>query len=151
LAKQPARVVDVWVYGLVDPRTDQIRYVGQSVDPVERLAAHLEECYQEQSEKAEWIQELKKLGLVPRQIILERTTSELWEEREQYWIAKCKAIGEPLVNTTAGGFGLRDPSPKVRQKCGVAGKKHAGQATPPEVREKIAATMRARYGRDSGR
>jgi hypothetical protein len=33
----------IYIYGLVDPRTDKIRYVGKSNNPERRLYAHIKD------------------------------------------------------------------------------------------------------------
>ena len=57
----------VTIYALVDPRTDEIRYVGQTVHPEGRLQCHLREARKnpERTRKTRWITEVFSHGLEP--------------------------------------------------------------------------------------
>lgn len=52
-----------WIYYLVDPITQKVRYVGSSVDPTKRFQNHLSE--KRSSKKQSWIKRLEKKGLTP--------------------------------------------------------------------------------------
>jgi len=56
------------VYGLRDPRTGTIRYVGSSLDIWNRYSGHLRPS---PGKKGAWIKELKTLGLTPDLVIIE--------------------------------------------------------------------------------
>lgn len=89
-----------YIYALICPLSNQIRYVGKTVSIKTRYSAHLND--NSKSHKSSWIKSLKTKGLKPNYIILdtvEKDTS-FWE---QYWIAQCKAWGFDLVNHTLGG------------------------------------------------
>lgn len=61
------------VYGLIDPRTDEIRYVGKSLKGTKRAFQHQADCSLARdgnTRKANWIRSLKKQGLVPKIIVL---------------------------------------------------------------------------------
>lgn len=62
LRELPERVY--WIYALVDPRNDEIRYVGQSLEVHSRGQYHKRSM--EQPVKGLWIQELRQVGLEPR-------------------------------------------------------------------------------------
>lgn len=98
----------VYIYGLVDPRTNQIRYVGKSVDPDKRLSqGHLLPSNLKQKlYKNHWLKELLSLNLSPEIAILESCNEANWEEREKYWIKFYREIiGDKLTNATEGGIG----------------------------------------------
>ena len=105
----------VFIYGLVDPISNEIRYVGKSVDPEGRLEQHIKD--QSHVYRTYWIRSLLKRGLKPTCIILERVEpSNDWEASERYWIAYGHEQGWRLTNLTSGGDGLHDPSPETRAK-----------------------------------
>ena len=82
-----------YIYALIDPTNDKVRYVGCSFEPIMRYQLHLSQarnnlhgCLVENHAKREWQVKLKKLGLAPRLLILERVPRLKRVEREQYWI-----------------------------------------------------------------
>ncbi len=87
------------VYGLLDPRTNELCYVGQTQRTVkERLAEHVQgSC----SSKvvAGWIQELKSQGLTPNACIL--GTAETLDSLialERHHIDTARTEGHPILN-----------------------------------------------------
>jgi hypothetical protein len=89
------------IYALIDPRTDSVRYVGRTSAGVRRR------FYQHLSDpvgrpKAEWIAELKSLGLRPKVETLERCVRAGSIERETYWIAHFSGPGLLNVRTRPG-------------------------------------------------
>ena len=121
LAEKPA-----FIYGLRDPRTEEIRYVGKSIRPQERLTNHMNEppssCH-----RSHWIQELKAMGLRPALVLLERVDGAWsWQESERRWIAYGRAQGWPLTNNTDGGDGVVNLPEAARAKMRLTwlGRKH---------------------------
>ena len=53
----------IYIYALIDPRDQRVRYVGQSVDPERRLAHHLTRYTS--IRVWTWTSKLRKLGLRP--------------------------------------------------------------------------------------
>lgn len=91
-----------YIYGLKDPRDNAIRYIGKSTKPAQRLRAHLKDRTIN-VQKAEWIDELQKLGLKPELAILQEVTEgHDWREAERDWIRRGFAKGWPLVNGCSG-------------------------------------------------
>jgi hypothetical protein len=138
-------VYHAFIYGLLDPLTGRLRYVGKSTDPAKRLRKHLREarlnprCHREC-----WLKGLQDRGLRPTLIILETCSSDCWQEAERHWIALWTQAGADLVNRTAGGDGLENPTAEVRAKIGIGvGNAHRGKPKSPEHREKLAARCRA--------
>lgn len=133
----------VYIYALVDPRTQEIRYIGQSVNPEKRLRdGHLCKPYIDaKSYKNHWLKELIALGLRPTIAILETTDEEHYEEREQFWIAKMRSDGIPITNLTDGGDGTRGnvPSPETIEKRRV---KLLGHKVSEEGRRRIGESRR---------
>lgn len=94
-----------YIYGLFDPETLEIRYVGKAVDPDGRLYRHLYYSETEDFPKARWIRKLKAAGKEPRMQILEKVPDFIWACTEIKWIAYFKSQGARLLNIDEGGAG----------------------------------------------
>lgn len=117
----------LYIYALLDPRTDAIRYVGMSKCPEMRLRDHRKD--KANSHKTHWIQQLKQYGIEPKVYILEECDITNWQVKEQLWISGLRRLGYSLTNTTDGGEGA------------------IGLVVSIETREKLAAS---RLGRKFG-
>lgn len=103
------------IYGLVDPETGEIRYIGKSIRPAQRLQNHMNEV--SNCHRSHWLQSLKRRGLRPELVILESVHGEWpWQESERYWIKRLKALGCRLTNNTSGGDGVSDLPPETRAR-----------------------------------
>lgn len=51
---------EVFIYGLIDPITNQLRYVGKSINPKVRLRNHISERNLHDSYKDRWIKKLSE-------------------------------------------------------------------------------------------
>lgn len=131
----------IFIYGLIDPRTNQIRYIGQSVRPKERLTNHCNEkahCH-----RAHWIQSLARDGLKPILLILDTVEPGAdWRCVERDWIAYGRTQGWPLTNNTDGGDGVRGLPPETRERMrqNWLGRKHK-----PDSLVKIGQASRGRH------
>lgn len=92
-----------FIYGLVDPRDNQIKYIGKSNNPKGRLATHY--CDKRPNAKLNWLLKLKTFGLKPEIIILDEVTIDDWHYWEQWWYEYFKAIGAILKNGDIPGKG----------------------------------------------
>lgn len=117
------------IYELLDPRNNQIRYVGYTnrKDIKRRLGKHvwdsgqLKESY---THKEKWIRELLRLNLKPIiQIILIIPKGQSWKYWERFYIKKYRLLGYNLTNYTDGGDGQRglkhteETKRKIRESC----------------------------------
>ncbi len=116
--------VQTYIYGLLCPVANKIRYVGKSDKPVERLRAHLSEMrcwrirrleYRDQRGRANnvklnWLNDLDQQGLTPKLVILETLPWESreiplhkanWRKAEMRWVELLFSKGHPLVNREA--------------------------------------------------
>src|SRR5258708_6488621 len=92
-----------YIYALLDPETNEIRYIGKADDPQKRFSRHLWE--RDDTHKQRWIRDLRSRGLKPLLQIIEEIPFALWQERECYWIAFYRTQGCHLTNSAIGGWG----------------------------------------------
>ena len=90
-----------FIYALKNADTNEIRYVGKTIDVTNRYKSH---CRSKTNSKTScWIRSLQNK---PEIIILEEVTPfGNWQEAEQFWIAYFKSLGARLTNLTEGGEG----------------------------------------------
>lgn len=111
-----------FIYGLIDPRDNQLRYVGKTMVGLSRaLSEHSARC-------RNWIRSLKRQGLKQIVWIIEELPPNELNDAEVFWIGCFRMVGANLTNLTRGGEGTR----LAGSLNGYYGKKH-----PPEVREKM--------------
>ena len=92
------------IYALVDPRNNQVRYIGQTVQPKKRLYMHLHDAKKRpRRHLCHWINQLLSLGLRPELRVLQECLPGMLDTCEQEWIAKGRAKGWRLCNGTDGG------------------------------------------------
>lgn len=99
----------VYIYGLVCPVAGVVRYVGKSIAPERRRAAHINAAMRGDynHRTARWIRKIAAVGLEPALIILhEVVAGERWQDIERAFIASAEDRGWKLTNSTAGGEGL---------------------------------------------
>lgn len=94
-----------YIYGLTDPRTGEVRYIGQTVCNIrKRLYAHLVESRRgDISHKCNWIRSLLSEGIRPGVVEIERGSGDGINEAEIKWISFYRESGLKLVNQADGG------------------------------------------------
>lgn len=96
------------VYGLYDPETDELRYVGQTTATLaKRLSSHLSaQNRATHRHSSRWIKGLMDRGLRPiiRELATAGTRDEL-DALEKFHIERSKSMGARLANHTDGGVG----------------------------------------------
>lgn len=90
--------VEQKIYGLCDPSSGEIRYIGESQNPKARLSGHLAAPHHGNVALAEWFNQLKLRGAQPDLVILDRDSE--WTERA--WISFLRCIGADLLNRLPG-------------------------------------------------
>jgi hypothetical protein len=139
----------IFIYGLVCPVENTVRYVGKAVRPEQRLACHISGArrFAYDHHTARWIRRLLADGLAPQLIILhEVQAGERWQDVEREFIASAADRGWRLTNSTAGGEGLDyiDPEDEARYRANLKRAMSAYLATPEgqaKFRRMIAATL----------
>jgi group I intron endonuclease len=130
-----------FIYGLIDPRTNKIRYVGKTNNLKQRLFDHTRRSKHKTTYKDKWISSLLEIGLKPIIIILEECGDD-WAEREIYHIS----LYENLTNLTKGGEGLNGYIFTEKHKKNISENHHDvskennpmyGKTHTDEVKEKL--------------
>lgn len=89
----------VSIYVLKDPSTSEVRYVGQTRDPLSRLKSH---CFGDDKniQKDAWVDELKLNGQTPVMEVVDTVTVETANDSEKKWIARFINSGASLLNVS---------------------------------------------------
>lgn len=153
----------VFIYGLLDPVTRELRYIGKSSDPGRRLGQHLYDAYRKISHCASWVRSLCAKGSRPVFQIVDEVLEAEWKAAEAAYIQFYREQGCDLTNTTQGGDGAemstalrgeRHPnfgkprSLETRLKTGLAQK---GKVISAEHRRKISAALKGNPGYWTGK
>jgi len=102
-----------YIYGLIEPMTNELRYIGKTININRRYRRHINEVDLHDSYKDRWIRKLKKNGLVPEIIIIDYVKTDEWQYWEMFYIEYFKFLGCDLTNGTKGGD--EPPSTKGRK------------------------------------
>ncbi|MBA1141754.1 hypothetical protein [Mesorhizobium neociceri] len=108
------------IYGLVDPLTNELRYVGKTVKRLpQRLVDHI--CAAKRTKNKRhclaWIAGLLLAGRAPEIFELEIVQAgECWVEAEQFWIGYWRFVGADLCNRTIGGEGVPGHRQSLEQR-----------------------------------
>lgn len=139
------------IYGLADPRTGALRYIGKTKSSIHRRKmAHINDVRRGRVyiPRHKWISELLLLGLEPEVFEIEHTQD--WREAEQFWIAYFKFVGCELLNATAGGDGIcsyrHTPEARARQSAAARARYQR-----PGERERSGEAVRLAYSRPEAR
>jgi len=103
---------NIFIYGLIDPTTNQLRYIGKSLNPKVRLRRHIADINLHDSHKDRWLKKLIKNNFKPELIIVDEVLPNEWQFWEIHYIEYFKFIGCSLTNSTIGGD--QPPSTKGR-------------------------------------
>lgn len=99
------------IYGLADPETHHLRYVGKSTSGLHRPQAHSQPWAIKKyagTHKGSWIKGLVDRGLVPDIVIIETLDCpETLYDHERFWIKYFREMGCRLTNLTDGGEGTQ--------------------------------------------
>ena len=112
------------IYGLYDPETDALRYVGKAKDSQARLKRHISERNINRP-VCRWVGSLVNRGLLPVARVLETVPDAEWENAERRLIAHYRQSCE-LLNLADGGA---MPSQTIEQRRKAARTSLKAQAT----------------------
>lgn len=95
----------VYIYALIDPRNNKIRYIGKTTNKLNiRLSKHVSNTkYGKLSHCQNWIKQLLKLNLKPTIDLIEKANISNWREKEIFWIKFFRTKYNDLTNISDGG------------------------------------------------
>lgn len=99
-----------YIYGLIDPTTKGIRYIGKTIDLAHRYRGHINE--RGDSRKCKWITGLVRIEKKPIMVVLEETTINNVSAAEQKWIDMAIKLGWNITNTA----GVSDDYDEIYKK-----------------------------------
>ena len=141
------RIEKYLIYGLIDPISLMVRYVGLSSSGMERPKSHTQPCLRAAATHCgAWIRSLALQGLVPLITVLEKCPKEVLSEQECWWIAFGRALGWPLTNLTNGGERTTHTA-ELRAKMSATRKGKPRKAHTAETRAKMSAARKGRPGK----
>lgn len=134
------------IYGLIDPRDGQLRYVGKTCSSAaKRLSEHLGHARRgRQRHVYNWLRQLLAASLKPEVEVLETCESaKVLSEVEQFYIAYFRMVGCRLTNLTDGGEGTVGwiPTKETKEKIG---RSHIGKVLSAETRALMSAQRKGR-------
>lgn len=98
----------IFIYGLIDPETKQVRYIGRTRSLKTRLKGHLSKASRKITHRDCWIFSLKEKSTVPEMIVLEVLENYTWQssyDAERSWISFYIKTGHNLTNHHDRGEG----------------------------------------------
>jgi len=139
------------IYGLVDPESGELRYIGKANCLKGRLASHVRAAASGSYPVHAWI---RKIGKPPEMVTLEEDCED-WRRSERLAINKARAAGFRLLNVASGGDEPHCPR-HVRASNGAAtlkmlkagGTRKSEKSLPFEERKKRALLGHLRWSRE---
>lgn len=89
----------IFIYGLYDPKTRELRYIGKTNNLNKRLWTHIRKAeLGQKTYKDEWIRSVLSRNERPIIDVIQETTEENWQRDEIFCIAQAKIEGTRLTN-----------------------------------------------------
>lgn len=103
----PKSEKNVFIYGLCDPDTNELRYIGLTGNGFKRISGHYNDCLLNYKYSAvkKWIKKLRSHNKIFNVIYIEYFDEDgiHVDESERFWIQYFTAIGCNLLNHEKGG------------------------------------------------
>jgi group I intron endonuclease len=146
-----------YLYLLIDPTCDSLRYVGFSKDPYNRFKQHV--TSKQLCHKTYWINTLKNNGLTPLlKVIDEVENKEEALQLEKAYIKDMRLSGIDLTNTTIGGDApmidrKHSDETKAKMSQGRLGEKNSfyGKKHSKETIEKLSNSLKGKKSWNKGK
>ncbi len=94
-----------FIYELIEPITDETRYIGKTNNPSYRFKTHIREVSKKNTHKNNWIKSLLKQNLEPVLNIIDEVKESESSYWERFYISLYKVWNCRLTNSTLGGDG----------------------------------------------
>lgn len=96
-----------FIYTLTDPFTNQVRYIGKTINLQRRYYQHCNKKILQKNKtyKNNWILNILNKNSKPIIDIIDDTSEDNWEQLEKYWIEQFRQWGFNLTNLAEGGQG----------------------------------------------
>lgn len=133
----------VFIYALIDPESQEVRYIGKTKNPNRRISQHINECSRIRTHKNNWILSLKNKSLRPIMTIIDEVESDEWMFFEQWYIQLFKSWGCSLTNLTIGGEGGFNCIFSEETKR-LIGNKSRGRKHTEEAKKKISEAFKGK-------
>jgi len=142
------------IYGLIDPRTLLIRYIGMSATGMHRPENRRLPSFKRDNDFTRaWLSEFMSLGLRFEIVVLQYSSATSLKSDERWWITFGRMCEWPLTNLTGGGEGALNTHPSTREKLSRRAKERIASspeafaafirsAHTPETAAKKSASMR---------
>jgi group I intron endonuclease len=122
--------MEFYIYTLSHPETNEVRYVGKTINIKRRYKQHLYD--KRTTHKSSWVKSLKQLGLKPIMTIIETCNETNWIDREKFWITQF----DNLTNLLDGGGVHYTRTTKEETKAKISAI-HKGKILTEDHKEKI--------------
>ena len=105
-----------FIYGLICPKTNTIKYIGKADDIKRRLRQHIYQSKYSDNNKNLWIKNLLKENYKPEIEVIDEVPINDWGYWEDFWIKYYKFLGSQLINEMDGGHGYGKHSLETIEK-----------------------------------
>jgi hypothetical protein len=129
----------IYIYELIDPISNETKYIGQSVKPKNRYNRHISDANKNNKNCKQWIKNLLDNNQKPLLNIIDSCTEENADTFEIMYISLYKSWGCELLNIELGGQKKRVISEATRRKISETLK---GQKQSQETKDKRRATLK---------
>jgi hypothetical protein len=136
-----------FIYALIDPRDGQVKYIGKSNNPLQRLVNHYHD--KNPNKKLNWILHLRDLGLKPELLILDEVPFEKWKWWESFYYQLMRTWSYELKNDEdpehggGGSYLTKEMREKLSQAFkGKTFEERHGVERAKEIKAKIAITKK---------
>lgn len=130
------------IYILTEPGSEEVRYVGATIDRKSRKKSHMGIGGLRTSPRALWLMDLKNRGIKPVMQFLEDIPFEKgeefkWKDREKFFIARYRSLGHRVLNANIGGTSGGRPTQETKSRISKSAKSRMTQQARDHLSEKL--------------